>query len=215
MIDEIRDRLAALDPMRDVAIDPVGSDRARTLLEAVMSRPLTDSPVVSTGDSTGLSTGEPFRPKRRWSLLAGIAGLAVVAVVAVGVVVGNNDGSDDTSTATPPLALTLPESDVMAMCLAIDATFLSDAAEQAFAGTVSEVGEGFVTLDVDRWYRGGDATSVQISTPAGFIAAMDGVDFVVGSRYLVAAAGGQVLGCGMSGPASPEFEQLFETAFAS
>jgi hypothetical protein len=207
MIDEIRDRLSALDPMRGVAIDPVTSDRARTLLEAVMSRPLTDAPV-----DTIPSPVEPRRSPRRWSMFAGAVGLAAAAIVAV-VVVANNDSG--TTTATPPLALSLPESDVMAMCLAIDASMLNDSAELAFAGTVSSVGDGVVALDVDRWYRGGDATSVEVSTPQGFTVALDGVDFVVGTRYLVSASAGQVLGCGMSGVASPEFEQLFETAFAA
>lgn len=207
MTDEIRDRLSALDPMRDVAIDPVGSDRARTLLEAVMSTPLSESPVEPTIEPHH----RPTRPKQRWSLVAGVVGLAAAAVVAVGVVASNDDG--DTTTASPPIALSLPASDTMAMCLAIDATFLSNAAEMAFAGTATEVGDGVVTLEVDRWYRGGDAPSVQIATPAGFTAAMDGVDFVVGTRYLVSAAAGQVLGCGMSGAATPEFEQLFDAAF--
>lgn len=205
MIDEIRERLSALDPMRGVAIDPVGSDRARNLLEAVMSRPLTESPADAIA-----SPVEPKRSPRRWSMLAGAVGLAAAAIVAV-VVVANNDSG--TTTATPPLELSLPASDVMAMCMAIDAAMLSDSAEVAFAGTVSSVGDGVVALDVDRWYRGGDASSVQVSTAEGFTVALDGVDFVAGARYLVTASTGQVLGCGMSGPASPELEQLFDIAF--
>jgi hypothetical protein len=209
VIDQFRERLSALDPMRGVAIDPVDSDRARNLLEAVMSRPLTDSPADVHVDT---SPARPARSTRRWSLITGVVGLAAAAVVAVAVVADNDSG---TSTATPPLALSLPAGDSMAMCMAIDASMLDDSAEIAFAGTVSSVGDGVVALDVDRWYRGGDASSVEVSTGEGFTVALDGVDFVAGSRYLVTASAGQVLGCGMSGVATPELEQLFDTAFSA
>ena len=45
------------------------------------------------------------------------------------------------------------------------------------------------------------------------VAALDGVDFVVGTRYLVTAVDGVVTSCGLSGPATPEFEQIFTDVF--
>ena len=44
-------------------------------------------------------------------------------------------------------------------------------------------------------------------------AALDGVDFGQGQRYLLTATGGVVNGCGFSGPATPELERAFDEAF--
>ena len=70
-----------------------------------------------------------------------------------------------------------------------------------------------VTLEVDRWFRGGDADLVTIGIQDANSVALDGVDFVEGERYLVTATHGIVNGCGYSGPATPEFEQAFDEAF--
>jgi hypothetical protein len=85
----------------------------------------------------------------------------------------------------------------------------------AFAGTVVTVGEDSVVLDVDRWYTGGDADRVQLEARGGDAVALGyGVDFAEGERYLVTAAEGTVNGCGYSGPATPELERAFDTAFS-
>jgi hypothetical protein len=84
----------------------------------------------------------------------------------------------------------------------------------AFAGTVSDISADTVTLDVDRWYKGGSAGQVAVTVASGqSSAALDGVDFAVGKSYLVAAADGTVSGCGLSGPASPELESAYDEAF--
>jgi hypothetical protein len=86
----------------------------------------------------------------------------------------------------------------------------------ALAGTVTAVSTGAVTVDVDHWYTGGDADLVRLDVPGEQTsAALDGVDFRAGERYLVTASEeGMVNGCGFSGPATPELQQAFETAFA-
>ena len=66
-----------------------------------------------------------------------------------------------------------------------------------------------MVLDVDRWYAGGDADRVQLRG-ADQSVALDGVEFVVGEDYLVTAAEGVVQVCGVSGPATPELEQLYD-----
>jgi hypothetical protein len=207
MTDELRRQLAALDPARGVTIDPVTSDRARTLVEATMSTPLLP---VDTPDAPVSHLSGGRRPARRWSFLAGAFGLAAVAVVAV-VAVTN----DDEAPASPPMALTIESVDPsMSMCLPVDAATIAGA-DVAFSGTVTSVADGVVTLDVDHWYHGGDAAAVTIAVPEGFSPALDGVEFVPSSRYFVTALDGQVLGCGLSGPASPELEQLFAEAFGA
>jgi hypothetical protein len=70
-----------------------------------------------------------------------------------------------------------------------------------------------ITIDVDRWYRGGDADLVTIGIQDSSTVALDGVDFQEGERYLVTATNGVINGCGFSGPATPELEQAFEEAF--
>jgi hypothetical protein len=203
MNDELRQRIAGIDPARDVTTDPVDGDRARSILENVMSGTIT--PINPHHEAPT----RPSRHRRRW--WSALAGGAAVAAAAVGVVAVTGGGSAD-PVDSPPLVLAVPAPDAMAMCMAIDATILSGA-EQAFGGTVTEVADGSVTIEVDRWYKGGDASTVQLTTPPNFTAALDGVDFVTGGRFLVTATAGQVNSCGMSGPASPELEQLFEQAF--
>ena len=45
--------------------------------------------------------------------------------------------------------------------------------------------------------------------------ALDGVEFVVGRRYLVTVVNGEVQICGVSAPATPELEALYEQWYGS
>jgi hypothetical protein len=83
----------------------------------------------------------------------------------------------------------------------------------ALAGTVTALEPGQVSLDVDRWYTGGSADRVTIAVPVNNSAALDGVDFREGERYLLTATDGTVNGCGFSGPASAELESAYGAAF--
>jgi hypothetical protein len=207
MDDELRQRLAALDPDSGVPTDPITSDRARTLLENIMSTPLiTPDTATSTTGSTS-----PARGRRRWLPLGGLA-TAAVAAVAVASIVSMQSGGSPASA----LELDLQPSDPLATsCLVYDPASL-DIADVAFGGTVTEVTDGSVTVDVDTWFRGADeADVVTITVPEGFSPALDGIEFVAGARYLVTASAGTVLGCGLSGQATPEFEQDFTTIFGA
>ena len=52
-----------------------------------------------------------------------------------------------------------------------------------------------------------------IAVPENNSAALDGVDFRTGERYLLSATDGTVLGCGLSGLATPDLERAFAEAF--
>ena len=106
----------------------------------------------------------------------------------------------------------LPSSDVANSCIVFDVAFLAQM-PVALAGTVTAVEPEQVTVDVDRWYRGGDADLVTIAVQSGNSVALDGVEFRQGERYLITATDGIVNGCGFSGPATPELEQAFDEAF--
>ncbi|HEX9258648.1 MAG TPA: hypothetical protein VF855_03860 [Acidimicrobiales bacterium] len=211
--DLLRDRLHRADPApARVPVDPVDSPRARALLEATMQHTVPDE-VHRDGRHPAISpeAGAPPSPRRpgtRWLVAAAVAGTLAVGAAAVAVAAGFGDGAGG-----KPLALSLPPGNTLSSCMAFDPTLLT-AMPLAFAGSVTEVGADTVTLEVDRWYKGGDAGTVTVAVPAGSSsAALDGVDFVEGGDYLVTATDGVVNGCGFSGPSTPELQAAFDEAF--
>jgi hypothetical protein len=201
--DELRTRLSRIDPApAGDPVDPGTGPQARELMERAMSTP------AQTPDST-------FAPhsRRRGPWLLAAAGAAAAAVVAGFLVLGGDDDRVGGNEAPATLALSLPPADVAASCVQFDVQFLAEM-PVALAGTVTGIGADEVTLDVDRWYRGGAADVVTIAVPVDSSAALDGVDFRIGERYLVTATGGTVNGCGFSGPADADLERAFEQAFA-
>lgn len=199
--DELRRMLAGLDPMAGVPVEPVTSPQARHRLEQIMQSTNTDDPVVT-----------PLRRRPRTILAAA----ASIAVLALGIGVSQVDnGTIDGPEPLTTLALKAPGGDpAMQMCLAFDAEGLRTM-PVAFAGTPAAVGKETVTIDVDRWFKGGNADRVTIALPPGDIspALIPGVDFVKGQRFLVTATDGVVNGCGYSGPATADYEKTFNEAF--
>ena len=123
--------------------------------------------------------------------------------------------SDPTPTPTPLFELSAGEGgDAMASCLAFDPAFLAEM-PIAFEGTASAVGDDRVTLEVDRWFKGGDAAEVTLTAPAGLEALIAGIDFEEGQQYLISASDGTVNYCGFSGESTPELRAGFEAAFGS
>ena len=123
--------------------------------------------------------------------------------------------SELTPTPAPPLELSAGEGgDAMAMCMAFDPAFLADM-PIAFEGTATAVDGERVTLEVDRWFKGGDAAEVALFAPAGFEALIAGINFEEGRQYLISASDGTVNYCGFSGEATPELRAGFEEAFGS
>ncbi|GAB7002898.1 hypothetical protein JCM18899A_03690 [Nocardioides sp. AN3] len=87
----------------------------------------------------------------------------------------------------------------------------------AFKGTVLGVADGIATIRPTTVYAGQVADQVTVSgavAPETEGGREGDPAFVAGQDYLVAADGrSMVLGCGMSGPASPELTRLYAQAF--
>ncbi|HEU4320308.1 MAG TPA: hypothetical protein VFS66_09525 [Acidimicrobiia bacterium] len=199
MTDEMRERLARLDPMHSgVPTEPTTSESSRRLLEDIMNTPIKEKT-------------EPTPAPRR-TLVFGIAAVTVL-VLAVGAGLAFM-GGDEAPVASAPLELTAGEEDLMAMCIAFSPEELEKVAEIAFEGTVTSVEGDTVTLTVDTWFRGGDAIEVVLNAPQGLEALIGGIPFDVGTQYLITAQDGNVNYCGFSGPSTPEYRAAFETAFA-
>ena len=201
--DELRARLARLDPAGDQPVEAASSPRAAEQMERAMQ---TLDPLPTT---------PPRRSSSRRLALAGGAGLVAAAAVTAGVLVWGGDDAPPPAAARTTLELELPSSDAMASCLAFDEAFLATM-PVAFAGTVVTDSDDEVVLDVDRWFTGGDADRVRLDSPGGgaAVALGYGVEFSEGERYLVTAADGTVNGCGFTVPATPDVEAAFERAFA-
>lgn len=207
--DDLRRRLAALDPVAPSAVpEPLARGRAAQILEDVMTQ-LDERP-----------TATPWY--RRTAVQIGAAaavGLLVVGGGAAALVQGSSptpaaEGGVGSSGGEEPtvLALSLPDPDAAASCIPFEVQYLS-AMTTAFAGTVTAATPDEVTIDVDRWYVGGDADIVSLTVMDPAQVSDGGVSFLDGQRYLVTAASGTVNGCGFTGPATPEYEAAFDEAF--
>lgn len=220
--EQLRSRLHAADPMLDgVPTEPADSPSARSLLEAIVHTDTTPRPDLDRDDDRGrVTTHEPRR--RRWTVAALATAAAVAIAVAGAAAAGVFDGSESDVADPGPsvddeptvLELSGGETDPMMMsCIAIDSTIIAQS-PVAFRGVVDTIEGDVVTLTVDEWYQGGDADVVTISAPLGMEALIGGIAFEPGQAYLVAAENGVVSYCGMSGPATPELQQLYDGAFA-
>ena len=197
MTDQLRERLARLDPMHPgVDTEPLSRDH----LEAIMSTPVIEQPETV-----------PAQKSNRW--LVGIAAAAALVVAIGGAIALTGDGTDPVASG-PPLELTAGGNDPMAMCIAFSVEELAKA-PLAFEGTVTTVEGDTVTLDVDHWFKGGDADEVILNAPQGMEALIASIPFQVGGQYLITAYDGNVNYCGFSGPSTPEFRASFEQAFGA
>ncbi|MCB9490839.1 MAG: hypothetical protein H6674_02080 [Dehalococcoidia bacterium] len=136
--------------------------------------------------------------------------MAPLAVVALLVAACSSGDPEEQA----PMELTAGGGDTMASCLAFDPNVLADM-PVAFEGTAKNVEGERVTLEVDRWFTGGDADEVVLVAPAGLEALIGGINFEEGEQYLISATDGQVNYCGYSGPATADLEAGFEQAFGS
>jgi hypothetical protein len=199
MIDELRERLARLDPMHsDVPTEPTTKESSRELLETIMSTP-TKQPTERS----------PDKSRRVWTVaVAAVAALVLAVAGGLSLV-----GGEETPPATA-LELNAGGEDVMASCIMFSPEELERVAEIAFEGTVTAVDADTITLTVDTWFRGDEAGEVVLHAPQGMEALIGGIPFEMGGQYLITAQGGNVNYCGFSGPSTPELRAGFETAFA-
>jgi len=196
---DIERRLRAADPSRSAKVYRPSDSSIRHLLEATMS----------TSETSVSKTS-------RWLPAAVVAAaVAVMGVAAFAVLAGNGDSTtpgDPEST----MQLALPSSGAMASCVAYSVDILADM-PTAFSGQVVEVGDDSVVLEVDKWYRGGDAKNVELATTNGEQVSLSGVvDFTKDKRYLVTASEtGTVNSCGFTAEWNPEMADDFEASFKS
>ena len=196
--DELRARLRAADPARR---DAPAESWIDELVEAT----------VTMNDQDNRT--EETRSRSRW-LVPAVAAAAVAAIAVGGyAVVAGDDGGGSKDEQQTELALALPAADPIAMCIEFTAETLRPA-EVAFAGTATDVTGDQVTLDVDHWYKGGDADVVQLtgSFDAG-VMLEGGIEMAEGERYLVTATDGTVNGCGFSGAYTDDMAATFDEAF--
>ena len=196
MNDDLRERLAKLDPMRSEVrvVSP-----SRDELENIMA----NNPVQSA------------QPRTKW--LSAAAVLGAIAAVAIAIPVLDGESPTTTPPEDPPTAAALELSlgdAALQSCIAFDVAFLADM-ETAFEGTVTDVQGEQVTLEVDQWFTAGDATVVELHAPTGLQALIGGIEFESGGQYLISAEGGNVSYCGFSGPSTPEFRAAFVEAFGT
>lgn len=200
--DDLRLRLRRVDPAsRDADPGPPTSRTAHEILERAMQ---TIDHDIQT---------PPSRPGWRRAPVLLAAGAAAAVAIGIGVVTMSGESDPPQSEAPTTLALTAPPGDTMSSCMVFDEALLAQM-PVAFSGRVTELADGNVTIDVDRWYRGGTADLVTVDSLNANVA-LDGVDFEAGGSYLVTATDGVVNVCGFSGPATPELEAAFEQAFGS
>lgn len=205
---ELRARLHRLDPLPDSVPVPSPSDPGvRQLMEQIMQTESFPSAVSTTGPQRHSSGGQAW-----WrNPAAAVAAVATVALLGVGGLMALNQTSSEPTIMA--LDGTSP-TDAMAMCLQVTPENLATF-PVAFAGTAIEMADGVATLEVTRWYRGGDTDRVTIAAPPAQPALIGGVDIEVGGRYLITADQGTVSSCHFSDVASPELEALYSEAFGS
>ncbi|GAA1927413.1 hypothetical protein [Nocardioides hwasunensis] len=155
-------------------------------------------------------------------LLAALAGLAAC---------GGSDeaadspgGSEVTSAPTTPPGTESPAAGGT-LALVADGTSTAKCAvpsaevlagfDTAFQGTVTSIEGGTVTLQVDQWYAGDEATTVTVEAPSQDMQdLLMAVDFEQGKTYLVSATGDRVTLCGFTAEKSPELEAMYTQAFS-
>lgn len=201
LTDDLRHRLRGTDPVATVPADPA---RIRTLAEATMSTTLDETGRTTT--SGGRRTGPGLRVLVAAAVVAALGAAGLLAL-------GADDGQPTAAPET--LELTLPPGEVMSSCLQYSVDVLAQM-PVAFSGTATDVDDGVVRLEVDRWYRGGSADVVELENPTGPMTSIDGIEFTAGSRYLVTATDdGTVNGCGYTTGWTEGMARDFAQAFGS
>nr|WP_221374779.1 hypothetical protein [Actinoplanes polyasparticus] len=176
--------------------------------------PAADLPTLDTSrllEST--MTATTTTPRRTIPLLTLAAALVLIAALGSWWVLRPADEAGAPTAAPTVTDLTAPG--IAAKCVEPSAGQLREAADFAFAGTVTGIDGTTVTLRVTKVYRGAGADQVRVAQAGDVSETMLGSGrFEIGRDYLVAASQGSVLICGYSGEAaSPGLEELYLSAF--
>jgi len=165
-----------------------------------------------------MNVPEPAAGTRRTWLLTAAAAVVVAALGFGGWTALQGDDNRAGQVAQEKTVMTLKgpaKPDAMAMCMRIEPTTVGQM-QVAFDGTVASVDGDSVTLDVNKWYAGGDTDQVQLTqiSEADWVALEGGITLEQGQRYLVTAHDGVVNGCGFTAPWSQELQDIFDQGFS-
>ncbi len=202
MTDDLERRLRRADPAGTVPGRGSATPSIRELMEAAMQ------------DTTNTTTTPTPTNRRtpRWLPAAVAAAVLVVGGASAAVVLTNRD-APPASAPKPSLTLELPDSTTSSSCMQFSVDILADM-PTAFSGTAVETDDRSVVLEVDRWYRGGDAGYVELINNVGPMTSIDGIEFTRGHRYLVTASEARTVNsCGYTAEWSEQMAADFETAF--
>lgn len=206
------DRLRAADPVDPASLPRPEDPVARALFERIVMTDTELRPPTA-----------PERHSRRRAVVA-IAGVAV-AVAAGGVLAlttGDDDGRVASSTTVTTVTTQVPinPGGTVQSCITVyDLTTLA-AREYAFDGTVTavDVDADTVTFTVNRWFHGGDSSSITLhgaGTIAGVTSADASLALEPGTHLLVAGDGGFAWSCGFTQPYDDAVAGEWATAFPS
>ncbi|GAB2569828.1 hypothetical protein Aab01nite_06950 [Paractinoplanes abujensis] len=198
--DDLRSRLRRTDPA--ARMTPAAPEHIAQLLEKTM-------------------TTATVRPRFDTRLLT-MAAAALVLIAAVGgfLITRGTGAPDEPSGPGRPVAaptvtdLAAPPG-ANAKCVEPSAAKLKEYADFAFAGTVTGINRGAVTLAVTHVYLGRPVDEVRVAQEGYSSETLLGSGrFEQGLTYLVAASEGGILVCGYSGEASaPGLRELYDEAF--
>jgi hypothetical protein len=192
----LRDQLTTADPA--AGLDVLSGAARSAVLERVLEQ-----------DPTGTVARRPAN-RRGIRLGVGILALASAAVAVTALLLPMHPGG-----LTPRvLALRAQAVSSTGLCLRLD-DFAPDAlaaSSIALEGTVTNVSEGAVQVRPDRFFRGGPADRVDLTSARSTVE--DATVFHPGERVLIAAAGKDVIGCGLSGEASRALRTYYDAAFS-
>jgi len=202
--DQLRARLRDADPAD--SLPPADPDRVSRLMEDAMAHDT---------ETESRQTGFRGRSRLTWLVAA-----AAVVLIALGVAYAvlrqplTTVPLEEAAPAPDTLELALPDEAAAGRCMTPTPATLGRA-EVAFDGEVASVSDGRVVLRPTQFYAGGPADQVEVAQASQSRQDLIlGVRFEEGSRYLVAANGGDVMVCGFSGGYDEELADLYAQAFA-
>jgi hypothetical protein len=196
---ELLARLHAADPAS--SFPPADPERVAQLLEEAMSDTATRPPESRENGTRG-------RSPLTWLVAA-----AAIALIGGAAGVGLTHRDRDSSPTARASVTQLRAAKVSGLCVLPSSQVLR-LQSVAFRGTLVSVNDHAATFRAARWYAGGPTDLVTVRlVPGGIPETLQASALTVGHVYLVAAGDGFVRGCGLTGPATPRLQRLYDGAF--
>lgn len=196
---ELLARLHAADPAS--SLPPADPERVAQLLEEAMSDTATRPPESRENGTHG-------RSPLTWLVAA-----AAVALIGGAAGVGISQRDHDSSPSAGTSVTRLQAAQVSGMCVLPGPQVLR-LQSVAFRGTLVSLTDRAATFRAAHWYAGGPTDLVTVRLVPGHVPeTLQAAELTVGHDYLVAAGGGFVRGCGLTGPVTPQLQRLYQSAF--